>query len=260
VLAIDTLNAYLAAVPRRFETRCCLVNLRAGFCGDVACLEGPSNDTHRSESHAFPSLLLLLGAHHDRTDFLRPSTLNTMTENASAKAAKDRKARKRETDRTAQREHRRRQKVYVQQLQEAVQDLSARQTRDERLDYLLAERVRLQELCRSLSSRLERVKQIAVSAEPLTKNEPSREKDSNETQPQQNTMLQTPATVASDGEECSVQPCEDYRPPGCTSEDQPDPGPVNNDTHAQSTLCDLIVARKRLLTMRYRYWRAGLEW
>ncbi|KPI42814.1 uncharacterized protein AB675_1782 [Cyphellophora attinorum] len=48
-------------------------------------------------------------------------------------------------------------------------------------------------------------------------------------------MLQTPATVASDGEECSVQPCEDYRPPNCTSEDQPDPEPVNNDIDAQIT-------------------------
>jgi hypothetical protein len=172
-----------------------------------------------------------------------PTLAIAMTENSPPKVqtsdaatGKDRKARKRETDRVAQREHRRRQKVYVRQLQEAVQDLSARQTRDERLDYLVADRARLQELCNSLTSKLERVKQIASSAEPILQDEAKAEVDKGETQSQRPGMLPPTEMKAAGREEVLAQVSEDRRSSECYPKGTPDALAITPNSHVQRTV------------------------
>lgn len=72
-----------------------------------------------------------------------------------------RRARKRETDRRAQREHRQRQKAYVRQLEEVVKDLTAQQSPDDRVVALQAEKARLHARCNALSAKLERIRLAA---------------------------------------------------------------------------------------------------
>lgn len=73
----------------------------------------------------------------------------------------NRRARKRETDRRAQRDHRQRQKAYVRQLEEVVRDLNAQHSRDDRILALQTEKIRLQERCNLLSAKLERIRVTA---------------------------------------------------------------------------------------------------
>lgn len=72
-----------------------------------------------------------------------------------------RKARKRETDRRAQRQHRIKQKAYVKQLEELVKDLSAQQNLDERLAEVQMDNTRLRQLCNSLLVKLHRIRVLA---------------------------------------------------------------------------------------------------
>ena len=78
---------------------------------------------------------------------------------ARATSSESRKARKRATDRRAQREHRLRQKAYVKQLEESVKSLSAG-SQDELVRSLLAEQARLHEQCNDLKAKLDRVRSI----------------------------------------------------------------------------------------------------
>lgn len=162
------------------------------------------------------------------------SAPNVQTSNSAA--GKDRKARKRETDRVAQREHRRRQKVYVRQLQEAVQDLSAHQTRDERLEYLLADRARLQELCNSLTSKLERVKQIASCTESTQQDEVKTRVDNRETQSQHPDMLASTETKAAGREEVLVQVSADCQSSECYPKGPPNALAINPNLNVQRTV------------------------
>ncbi|PGH14609.1 hypothetical protein AJ79_02944 [Helicocarpus griseus UAMH5409] len=75
-----------------------------------------------------------------------------------------RKARKRATDRRAQRDHRLRQKAYIKRLEESVRELSAQRTNDEVVNTLLAEQARLVAECSKLAAKLERVR-VLVSPE-----------------------------------------------------------------------------------------------
>ncbi|KAK2800619.1 hypothetical protein FQN51_006002 [Onygenales sp. PD_10] len=79
-----------------------------------------------------------------------------------------RKARKRATDRKAQRDHRLRQKAYIKQLEESVRELSAQRTQDELVSKLLAEQARLRAECNRLAAKLERVRALVSSEEDHT--------------------------------------------------------------------------------------------
>ncbi|KAK2808996.1 hypothetical protein FQN50_004270 [Emmonsiellopsis sp. PD_5] len=79
-----------------------------------------------------------------------------------------RKARKRATDRKAQRDHRLRQKAYIKQLEESVRELSAQRTQDELVSKLLAEQARLRAECNRLAAKLERVRALVCPEEHQT--------------------------------------------------------------------------------------------
>jgi hypothetical protein len=75
-----------------------------------------------------------------------------------------RKIRKRETDRRAQRGHRKRHKAYVQELENEIRTLKNQHTCDERVASLQRENERLRGLCNKLHSHLEKVR-LAVAAD-----------------------------------------------------------------------------------------------
>ncbi|KIX10718.1 uncharacterized protein Z518_01802 [Rhinocladiella mackenziei CBS 650.93] len=91
----------------------------------------------------------------------------------SASRDSTRRARKRETDRRAQRGHRQRQKAYVRQLEEIVRDLNTQNSRDDRLLALQTEKARLQERCNALTAKLERVR-MAVCVDDIPSSEPTK--------------------------------------------------------------------------------------
>lgn len=71
-----------------------------------------------------------------------------------------RKARKRATDRRAQRDHRLRRKAYVKHLEESVKSLTEQQSPEERIAALLDEQKQLREKCNDMTAQLERVRAI----------------------------------------------------------------------------------------------------
>lgn len=81
---------------------------------------------------------------------------------SEADQEEDRRARKRATDRRAQRDHRLRRKAYVKQLEESVKSLSEKQSPEERIAALLEEQKALREKCNEMTIQLDRVRTIVA--------------------------------------------------------------------------------------------------
>lgn len=94
-----------------------------------------------------------------------------------------RKARKRATDRKAQREHRLRQKEYVRQLEKTVEELKVDRPRDEVICELLEEKSRLQERCHALATRLSRVRTLVMEDSSMTQGHDSSSDEAHDSYP-----------------------------------------------------------------------------
>lgn len=86
---------------------------------------------------------------------LSARTSEAMNENS-------RKARKRATDRKAQRDHRLRQKEYLRHLEKTIEELRVERPRDDVICELLEEKSRLQARCHALATRLSRVRSLVM--------------------------------------------------------------------------------------------------
>ncbi|KAF4625796.1 hypothetical protein G7Y89_g12367 [Cudoniella acicularis] len=79
----------------------------------------------------------------------------------TVRTSASRTERKRATDRNAQREHRKRHKEYIKELEDKVKVLSSDFQADARCLALIEERTLLKEQCKSLAARLERIQSIS---------------------------------------------------------------------------------------------------
>jgi hypothetical protein len=95
--------------------------------------------------------------------------MSTSLAQMTAKADDDkerRRARKRATDRKAQKGHRERREAYVKQLESSIKTLTEQQTTDDRIKALLEENNILKEEQSRLRSRLRRVHSLTAACEP----------------------------------------------------------------------------------------------